>query len=147
METVLTGLSQPTLSKAGDAAKDTPALPQPTLNQFFSAAEARIDRWRTLNQIAKGLAAASAQQSEGLRIEPVGQRRDGLRQQLDAVLAEIAPLEELNGYPGPQVMAHLRERVQTGDWTGLARIVLRVSSALMLNSYRDDPAAWHTDEE
>src|SRR5688572_23473271 len=93
METVVTGLSQPTHTAAPDTARDTATSQQPTLNQFFSAAEARIDRWRTLNRIAKGLA-ASAQQSEGLRIEPVGQRRDGLRQQLDTVLEEITPLEE-----------------------------------------------------
>ena len=127
METVLTGLSQTPQPTTADAARDSATPQQPTLNQFFSAAEARIDRWRTLHRIARGLAGASAQQGEGLRIEPLGARRDGLRQQLDAVLEEITPLEELNGYPGPQVMAqYLRQRLQTGDWTGLARIVQRV---------------------
>ncbi|MGH8758685.1 MAG: decarboxylase, partial [Burkholderiales bacterium] len=64
-----------------------------------------------------------------------------------SVLEELTPLEELNGYPGPHLMAQVHERLQTGDWTGLARLVLRISSALLSNSYRDDVQAWSADEE
>src|SRR3954469_3411627 len=108
---------------------------QLSLNQFFSAAEARIDRWRTLNRIARALESSNES------------RIDVLRKELNAVLEEIAPLEELNGYPGPHLMSYLRERLHTSDWKGLARLVQRISAALLSNSYRDDPATWSADEE
>ena len=54
------------------------------------------------------------------------------------MLAELAPLEELCAYPGPRLMTQVHERVQAGDWTGFSRLVQRISSALLSNSYRDD---------
>ncbi|MGH8710016.1 MAG: decarboxylase [Burkholderiales bacterium] len=108
---------------------------QLSLSEFFSASEARIDRWRTLNRIAKALASRDSKQL------------DTLRREATSVLEELTPLEELNGYPGPHLMAQVHERLQTGDWTGLARLVLRISSALLSNSYRDDVQAWSADEE
>ncbi|MCC7487339.1 MAG: decarboxylase [Burkholderiales bacterium] len=105
------------------------------LNQFFSASEARVDRWRTLNRITRTLANAG------------GQNADKARAEIAAVLEELNAIEELNGYPGPHLMGKLRERLHTGDWTGLARLVLRVSGALLSNSYRDDLEAWNPEEE
>jgi arginine decarboxylase len=105
------------------------------MNQFFSASEARIDRWRLLNRIAKALPAAERQAAEKLRSEAT------------AVLAELMPLEDVNGYPGPNLMEQVQERLQQGDWTALARLVQKVSGALLSNSYRDDPNAWVADDE
>ena len=104
------------------------------LNQFFSAAEARVDRWRTLNRIARGLTTAGS---------PI----DRLRDQATAALAELVPIEDLNGYPGPHLMSQVQERLQTADWTGLARLVQRISVSLLSNSYREDKEAWTTDDE
>ena len=109
----------------------TPGL---TLNQFFSASEARNDRWRTLNRVARGLAAG-------------GPGADKLRAEFTSVLDEVTPLEDFNGYPGPHLMGHVQERLKTGDWTGLARLVQRIGGALLANSYRDDVATWSADEE
>jgi len=50
------------------------------------------------------------------------------------LLAELAPLEELCGYPGPPLMAQLHERMQAADWTGFARLVQRISNARLSNS-------------
>ena len=44
-------------------------------------------------------------------------------------------------------MAQVHERLQTGDWTGFARLVQRISGALLSNSYRDDQEPWKADEE
>ena len=112
--------------------QDSPIL---TLNQFFSASEARIDRWRTLNRIARALAGSG------------GQGLDKLRAEFQSVLDEVTPLEDFNGYPGPHLMSHVQERLKTGDWTGLARLAQRISGALLSNSYRDDIEAWSVDEE
>ncbi|MGH7390200.1 MAG: decarboxylase [Candidatus Rokuibacteriota bacterium] len=105
------------------------------LNEFFAASEARVDHWRTLNRVAKALAGAGLRPAGGVRHDP------------KELLAELAPLEELCGYPGPRLMARVHERLQTGDWTGFARLVQRISGALLSNSYRDDVEAWKADEE
>jgi arginine decarboxylase len=105
------------------------------LRDFFSAAEGRIDRWRTLNRIAKGLASTGRPPAGGPGEDP------------KALLAELQPLEELCGYPGPRLTAQVHERLQTGDWTGFARLVQRISSALLSSSYRDDQEPWKMDEE
>jgi len=103
------------------------------LNEFFAASEARVDRWRTLNRVARTLAAS-------------GGRPPGVPDPLP-LLTELAPLEELCGYPGPRLVAQVHERLQTGDWTGFARLVQRISNALLTSSYRDDQEPWKADEE
>ena len=105
------------------------------LNEFFAASEARVDRWRTLNRVARALM--------GTGPGPVG----GLRRDPKELLAELAPLEGFCAYPGPGLMAQVYERLQTGDRTGFARLVQRISSALLSNSYRDDVEPWKADEE
>jgi len=105
-----------------------------SLSAFFSAAEARNDRWRTLNRIVKALAAADAAAT------------DGLRKEAAAVFAELTPLEELNGYPGPALMLEVQDRLQSAEWTELARLVQRISMALLSASYRDDAETWASEE-
>jgi arginine decarboxylase len=105
------------------------------LNQFFAASEARVDRWRTLNRVAKALAAGGARPAGGQGPDP------------KAILDELQPLEDLYGYPGPRLMGQVHERLQTGDSTGFARLVQRISGALLSNSYRDDHEPWKADEE
>src|SRR5262245_35101787 len=105
------------------------------LRDFFSASEARIDRWRTLNRVAKSLAAGGVSPAGGPAADP------------KALLGELTPLEELCGYPGPRLMEQVHERLQTGDLTGFARLVQRISGALLSNSYRDDQESWKADDE
>jgi arginine decarboxylase len=105
------------------------------LRAFFSASEARIDRWRTLNRVAKALAGGGVSPAGGHAGDP------------KTLLAELAPLEALCGYPGPRLMNLVHERLQTGDFTGFSRMVQRISGALLSNSYRDDPESWKADEE
>jgi arginine decarboxylase len=106
-----------------------------SMSQFLAASEARVDRWRILNRVARALVSAGGKAAEPLRHEAA------------SVLAELVPLEDVNGYPGPHLMAQIRERLQTGDTTGLARLVQRISSALLSNSYRDDLEAWSAEDE
>jgi arginine decarboxylase len=113
-------------------AQDTATM---EIRDFFYAAEARIDRWRTLNRVAKALVTGGPQ--------PGGKAGEDPK----ALLAELQPLEELCGYPGPGLMAQVHERLQTGDRTGFARLVQRISGALLSNSYRDDVGPWKMDEE
>jgi arginine decarboxylase len=105
------------------------------LRDFFSASEARIDRWRTLNRLARALAGTGPRPAGGPGADP------------QALLAELQPLEDLCGYPGPRLMAQVHERLQTGDWTGFARLVQRISNALLTASYRDTQEPWTAEEE
>src|SRR3954467_825423 len=104
------------------------------LTAYLSTAQARSDRWRGLHRVAKALAAGSP-------------KADALRAQALQELDALVPLEDLCAYPGPALMAIIRERVQTGDWAAFARLVQRVSISLLSNSYRDSAEAWSTDEE
>jgi arginine decarboxylase len=99
---------------------------------FFSASEAREERWRELHRAAKALAAGQADKAKA----------DAKR-----LLTELAPLEELCGYPGPALMAQVGERFKEGDWKGLVRLTQRISISLLSNSYRDDPEAWKSGDE
>ena len=110
-----------------------PAKTDLDLADFFSASEARTDRWRSLHRVARGLAA--------------GKPAEKLRGEAEALLAELGPLEEYQGYPGPRLMTLLRGREQSGDWIGFARLVQRLSSALLADSYQEDAKAWRDDEE
>ncbi len=105
------------------------------LSNFFSAAEGRLDRWRAVHRIAKNLGQVAERDAEKLR------------QEAQKLLADMAPIEDFCGYPGPRLMAQLQERLQTGDGTGFARLVQRISNGLMTNSYRDNTEAWKAEEE
>ncbi|HUL56143.1 MAG TPA: hypothetical protein VLT60_04050 [Usitatibacter sp.] len=104
------------------------------LTSYFSAAQGRVDRWRALHRLARMLAAGTAD-FESVRVRAAED------------LASLAPIEEFCAYPGPRLMAMLRERLQTSDWAGFARLSQRISVSLLSNSYRDDPEAWRTEDE
>ena len=96
------------------------------LNGFFSASEARIERWRQLNRLVKAAAGAPAAEQEKIK------------RQATQILETMRPIEEFNAYPGAGLMARVDERLGGADWTGFARLVQRISSALISNSYRDE---------
>ena len=104
------------------------------LSEYFSSAQARVDRWRVVHRLAKALAAD-------------GGKSATLRTELADELAGLAPIEDLCGYPGPDLIASVKERLQTGDGTGLARLAQRISISLLSNSYRDDSNAWLSDDD
>ena len=68
------------------------------LNEFFAASEARVDRWRTLNRVARALAAGPGA-AGAPRLDP------------QELLAELAPLEGFCAYPGPGLMAQVHVRL------------------------------------
>ena len=104
------------------------------LSSYFSMSQARADRWRTVHRLARTLAGGT-------------QRPDEVRERITQELAGLAPIEELCAYPGPRLLTVLRERLQTGDYQGVARLAQRISISLLANSYRDDSEAWRSDED
>ena len=68
------------------------------IDQFFSGPGARADQWRDLVEAAKTWADGT-----------------GERVKYDALLNDLAVIEEFHGYPGPQLVAALKESASAGD--------------------------------
>src|ERR1700722_14871157 len=97
---------------------------------FFATPGAREDRWRDLVDAAKKWAAGT-----------------GSRAQFESALSEAAVIEEFHGYPGPSLMAALRDRADDDDAAGAATLAWRIASALVTRSFRQHASDWdpHSD--
>ena len=102
------------------------------LKDFFSAAEARIDRWCELNTVGRALEGAVGQ----------GQTADKLHAQAAGLLADISPMENYWAYPGSRLMATVRESLSEDNAGVFARLVQKISNSLLTGGYRHDSAAW-----
>ena len=102
------------------------------LKDFFSAAEARIDRWCEMNTVGRAWEAAITQ----------GQPADKLLAQAAQLLGEISPLESYWAYPGSRLMATVREAIDEANSGVFARLVQKISNALLTGGFRHDSGAW-----
>jgi arginine decarboxylase len=100
------------------------------VDQFFTVAEARLDRWRELLQCARAWANTSAQPQLSM---------------VSAGFQELKQWEDFFAFPGPALLQNLQDRVSSGDATGTARLVQSISTALLTHSYRNDPTDWGGD--
>ncbi|MGH6887510.1 MAG: decarboxylase, partial [Geminicoccales bacterium] len=106
------------------------------IDHFFSAAEARFDRWRELSVAAQGWAAkANSPDARSLKDE-VARR-----------LGDLRPLEAFQAYPGARLLGALDDRLSADDAIGVARLVRRISGALLARSYRYEAGEWEVAEE
>src|SRR5215467_12712837 len=99
------------------------------LRDFFSAAEARTDRWRQMSAVARG--------------KPDEASRD----EAAKLLGEVAILEDYWAYPGTRLMTTVRDALKEGNAAVFARVVQKISNALLTGSYRQETAAWDPLEE
>ena len=106
------------------------------LDHLFSISAARLDRWRDLNAKAQTWAAEMRS----------GKGAGGAGPVLDA-LRDLRPMESYFAYPGAQLLRTLDDRIADGDAMGAARLVLRMSNALLSGSYRYDEGEWDAAEE
>lgn len=106
------------------------------LDQFFTVAEARHDRWRTLLSAARAWEAAKLQNSA----------TEARRANVVAIFVELRQWEEFFAYPGPALLNLVRERISEGDITGTVRLVQAISAALLTHSYRTNAADWESEE-
>src|SRR3954453_7186811 len=102
---------------------------QQPVDTFFSASEARSDRWRELNAAAASWASA---------------KNDGqaAHVKVQKLFHDLAPMEEFLSFPGPGLMRSLRECLDLQDRTTFARLGQKIGRALLSNSYQHDPAVW-----
>lgn len=104
------------------------------VDTFFSASEARSDRWRELNAAANGWASA---------------KHDGAtaHRQVLRLFEELSPIEDYWSYPGPNLMRSLKESLDARDAGSFARLGQKIGRALLSESYRHDPSTWDPMQE
>ena len=119
------------------AASPSDTAPAVVHDDFFSAAEARIDQWRQLNAVARAWQSAAAN----------GSPDNGQFVQAVALFGAVAPLEAFFAYPGPRLLAALDHALAERNASIFARLVQHISSALLTGSYRYDRLAWDPLEE
>jgi arginine decarboxylase len=103
-----------------------------TLGDFFSAAEARTDRWRQLTAVVRAWQSALARnQNEGQ-----------LFQEAVSLFGESAALETFFAFPGPRLLAAIEEALAERNAGMAARLVQHVSAALLTGAFRHNPSAW-----
>ena len=107
----------------------TAEAPLQPVDTFFSAGDARSDRWRELNAAATSWA---------------GAKNDGpaAQQHVVQVFDELSPFEDYWSYPGSGLMRSLRENLDAHDAGAFARLARKIGRSLLSDSYRNDPAAW-----
>src|SRR6188508_631634 len=108
----------------------------PGLDHFFSAVAARLDLWRDVSRAAQAWGANSASRGNA-----------GLQASCNEALTALLPLEDFQAYPGAKVMSAIKQRAASGDAMGTARLVQRVSSALMSKSYRSDAGEFEPEDD
>ena len=108
----------------------------PKIDHFFSAVAARLDLWHDLSRAAQAYAATPASRGDAR-----------LQAACNDALTALLPLEAFQAYPGARLMTAIKERLAGGDAMGTARLVQRVSSALMSRSYRSDAGEFEAEDD
>ena len=109
--------------------KDETAERLQPLEDFFSAGDARNDRWRALNVATHDWAVDGAGRADA-------------QQRVVALFSEMAPIEDYWAYPGASLMRSLKEAIDSQDATVAAHLTHKIGRALLSGSYRNDSAAW-----
>jgi arginine decarboxylase len=100
------------------------------IDTFFSALEARQDRWRELGASSRSWAA----DAKGRGAEA--------HAHIQSLFAEIVPMEAFWAYPGPTLMRSLSEALAAQDAGVFASLAQKIGRALSSGSYRHDAGAW-----
>jgi len=107
------------------------------VDQFYTVAEARFDRWRGLLQLARAWEAAAQSPVENEKQQAA----------VSNAFAELRQWEDFFAYPGPALLRTLEEHISSNDATGTARLAQLLSTALLTHSYRTNVADWQADEQ
>ncbi len=116
----------------------TASKAQPRVDQFFTGAEARSDRWRTLLQQSRQWAAAITKDT--------AEAKSNQSQVLEA-FEELLQWEDYFAYPGSKLLAAVKEQISSGDAGGTTRMVRTISTAIVTHSYRTNVEDWETEED
>ena len=109
------------------------------LDQFFTVAEARQDRWRRL------LTAARAWEMAG-KEDALGAVEEIKRSSVVSSFSDLRQWENFFAYPGPALLKTVEDRITQGDAAGTTRLIQSISAALLTHSYRTNAADWEGGE-
>jgi arginine decarboxylase len=98
------------------------------MRDFFSAAEARTDRWRQMSAAGRAWEAAVAH----------GQPDERFHADAARLLSEVTALEDYWAYPGSRLMATVGEALKERNAAMFARLVQKISGALLTLRGGDD---------
>jgi arginine decarboxylase len=107
----------------------------PKLSKAFAAASERDDQWRQLNALARTWAAARDDNAAARKAECASQ------------WASVRALEHFWAYPGPRLLDALASELEGGDAQAFARLVQKVSGALLSGDFRRAEQVWTADSE
>ena len=93
------------------------------IDRFFAGPGSRGDQWRNLVEIAES----------------------GARAKFDAALAELAVTDAFHAYPGPQLLAALRNN--DSDMPATAALARRILRTLLTGAYRRNPGEWSEEDD
>lgn len=115
-----------------------PKSPASRVDQFFTVAEARFDRWRSLLQAARVWEGAATRQPS---------EKEKQQAATSASFQELRQWEDFFAYPGERLLRTLGERIASGDATGTAHLSQSISTALLTHSYRTSLTDWEGEEQ
>jgi hypothetical protein len=111
---------------------------QSRVDQFFTGAEARHDRWRMLLQ-------RSLQWESSIGIQKAEAKNH--QSQVHQTLEELHQWEGYFAYPGLKLLATLDDRIASGDAIGTTRLARAISTAIVTHSYRTNIEDWENEED
>jgi arginine decarboxylase len=112
--------------------------PNTRVDQFFTVAEARFDRWRGLLQAARAWQSAAPKPNLETELARVS---------VATALQELRQWEDFFAYPGPTLIKTLEERIGLAEAAGTLRLVQAISAALLTHSYRTNVGDWESDDQ
>ncbi|MUV15738.1 decarboxylase [Noviluteimonas gilva] len=110
-----------------------PANASHHLANVYAGAIFREDQWRRLNAYARGWAEMPDSAE--------------LRAKCRTLSGDIARMEHCWAYPGPRLIEAIRESLEAGDAATFARLVRKVSDALLSSDFRREESAWEAGAE
>jgi arginine decarboxylase len=114
-----------TRTASDDSRQDSRAI-----DHFFSAPSARLDHWRDVHAAGRAWAAG-----------------EGERRRVETALDHVGVIEDFHAFPGPKLVAALRQRLQDDDADGFVALAKRISLAIITDSYKHHAGEWETDED
>jgi arginine decarboxylase len=101
------------------------------VDQFFTAAEARLDRWRKLMEATRNWQA----------------KKEGDPVQVSVIFNDLKHWEEYFAFPGPILLHTLEERISSRDAAGSSRLTRSINMALLTHSYRRNGTDWENEDQ
>jgi arginine decarboxylase len=107
------------------------------VDQFFTVAEARFDRWRKLLEATRAWETASDRRTEV----------DTYRTTVVACFEELLQWEGFFAYPGAKLLSSLEQSIASRDALATNRLVQAINTSLLTHSYRTHPADWDGEQQ